>query len=128
MNARTRELLGGLNVKIQSLEYPVGQYSGGQRQAVAIARAITWDQRILILDEPTAALGVPQRKMVLELLDRLRAEHRELGIVLITHDIPNVFQATDRIVVMRQGANAAEFKTAEATEHELLAAMTGVAA
>lgn len=66
--------------------------------------------------------------MVLELLDRLRAEHRELGIVLITHDIPNVFQATDRIVVMRQGANAAEFKTAEATEHELLAAMTGVAA
>jgi simple sugar transport system ATP-binding protein len=128
MNARTRELLTGLNVKIQSLENPVGSYSGGQRQAVAIARAITWDQRVLILDEPTAALGAPQRKMVLELLDRLRSEHQGLGVVLISHDIPNVFRATDRIVVLRQGVVAAELATADATEHQLLAAMTGVTA
>lgn len=128
MRARTAELLQSLNVKLQSLETPVGSYSGGQRQAVAIARAIAWGQRVLILDEPTAALGVPQKKMVLDLIRDLRTEQPELGIILITHDIPHVFAVADRATVLRQGVTAATFKTSETNEHELISAITGARA
>ncbi|MGE3192103.1 MAG: ATP-binding cassette domain-containing protein [Microbacteriaceae bacterium] len=125
MRARTTELLTSLNARLQSAESPVGSYSGGQRQAVAIARSIAWGQRILILDEPTAALGVPQKKMVLDLIARLRRERPEMGIILITHDLPHVFEIADRVTVMRQGRSVATHRTADTTEHELIATITG---
>lgn len=125
MRSRTAELLQGLNVKLQSLDTPVGYYSGGQRQAVAIARAIAWGQRVLILDEPTAALGVPQKKMVLDLIRRLRTERPEMGIILITHDISHVFAVADRATVLRQGETVETFTTSQTDEHELISAITG---
>lgn len=127
MRERTTELLNSLNARLQSAELPVGSYSGGQRQAVAIARSIAWGQRILILDEPTAALGVPQKKMVLDLIARLRRERPEMGIILITHDLPHVFEIADRVTVMRHGRSVATLRTGETTEHELIAAITGAA-
>jgi len=125
MRRRTAELLQSLNVELQSLETPVGSYSGGQRQAVAIARAISTGQRVLILDEPTAALGVPQKKMVLDLIRRLRTEQPEMGIILITHDIPHVFEVADRATVLRQGATVDTYRTSETDELQLIGAITG---
>lgn len=128
MRKRTADLLQGLNVKLQSLDTPVGNYSGGQRQAVAIARAIAWGQRVLILDEPTAALGVPQKKMVLDLIRRLRVDQPEMGIILISHDISHVLAVTDRATVLRQGETVTTVTTSETNEHDLISAITGALA
>jgi D-xylose transport system ATP-binding protein len=123
MNRRARETLASLSAKLPQLTTPVAGLSGGQRQAVAVARALLWGSRLVILDEPTAALGVQQTAQVLELV-RTLAE-RGQGVLLISHSLPDVFAVADRIVVLRLGANAGTFTRAEADVDGVVAAMTG---
>jgi D-xylose transport system ATP-binding protein len=97
--------------------------SGGQRQSVAIARALVADPRVVILDEPTAALGVEQTAQVLDLIRRLR--DRGLAVLVISHNLADVRAVSDRTIVLRLGRNAGEFRTAEATPEAVVAAITG---
>ena len=124
MEHRTSELLSGLSVTIPSLRGEVGTLSGGQRQQVAVARSLLGEPQVVLLDEPTAALGVPQTKQVLELIGRLR--ERGLGVVVISHNLANVFEVADRIVVLRLGRTAGDFKAEETTEEHVISAITGV--
>jgi D-xylose transport system ATP-binding protein len=123
MEHRAGELLSGLAVTIPSLRSEVGTLSGGQRQQVAVARSLLGEPRVVLLDEPTAALGVPQTKQVLELIQRLR--ERDLGVVVISHNLANVFAVADRIVVLRLGKVAGSFEAASVGEDEVVAAITG---
>ena len=127
MERRTRELLGSLAVTtLRSVRTEVGALSGGQRQSVAIARSLLGEPKLVILDEPTAALGVSQTEQVLELIGRLR--HRGLGVVLISHNLRDVFQVADRIVVLRLGRRAAVFDRRSVSQAEVVAAITGAEA
>ncbi len=126
MEHQTGELLSGLAVTIPSLRSEVGTLSGGQRQQVAVARSLLGEPRVVLLDEPTAALGVPQTKQVLELIGRLR--ERDLGVVVISHNLANVFAVADRIVVLRLGKVAGSFDVDSTSEDEVVAAITGSAA
>ena len=101
MEDATRKVMGRLNPKFQNFKVPVASLSGGQRQSVAIARAVHFDARILIMDEPTAALGPAETEQVRELIRQLKRE--DIGIFLISHDIHDVFDPADRISVMYQG-------------------------
>jgi len=123
MEARALEVLGGLAVKLPSVRRPVSFLSGGQRQAVAVSRAVLWGSKVVLLDEPTAALGVEQTAMVLRLVRQLR--DRGLAVVLISHNLADVFRVADRIVVLRLGRRVASFRAAEATSHDVVAAITG---
>ncbi len=123
MERTARELLASLDVKIPDVRTPVAMLSGGQRQSVAIARALLGNPRMVILDEPTAALGVEQTAQVLDLIGRLR--ERALAVLLISHNLADVRAVSDRVVVLRLGRNAAEFATAEATQEQIVAAITG---
>jgi D-xylose transport system ATP-binding protein len=123
MEHQTGELLSGLAVTIPSLRSEVGTLSGGQRQQVAVARSLLGEPKVVLLDEPTAALGVPQTKQVLELIGRLR--ERNLGVVVISHNLANVFQIADRIVVLRLGKVAGSFEVDSTSEDEVVAAITG---
>jgi len=123
MERRAHLLVGELHVRIPSLRAAVAALSGGQRQSVAVARAVLWDSRVVLLDEPTAALGVEQTQQVKELIRSLR--QRGLGVVVISHNLADVFEVTDRIVVLRQGRQVAAFATAEATPQAVVAAITG---
>jgi D-xylose transport system ATP-binding protein len=123
MEHQTGELLSGLAVTIPSLRSEVGTLSGGQRQQVAVARSLLGEPKIVLLDEPTAALGVPQTKQVLELIGRLR--ERNLGVVVISHNLANVFEVADRIVVLRLGKVAGSFDVGSVSENEVVAAITG---
>jgi simple sugar transport system ATP-binding protein len=105
MNANTRGSFAQLSVPIVHVERPVRLFSGGQRQGVAIARAAIWAEHVLLLDEPTAALGVRQRGAVASLIERLR--QRSFAIALISHDIPEVLKLADRITVLRLGRRVA---------------------
>jgi D-xylose transport system ATP-binding protein len=124
MEHQTRELLSGLSVTIPSLRSEVGTLSGGQRQQVAVARSLLGEPRVVLLDEPTAALGVPQTRQVLALIGRLR--ERGLGVVMISHNLANVFEVADRIVVLRLGRTAGDFKAEETTEEHVVSAITGI--
>jgi D-xylose transport system ATP-binding protein len=110
---------------ISSLRTPVGALSGGQRQAVAVARSTLWNARLLILDEPTAALGVTQTAQVLELIKLLRS--KGLGVVVISHNIDVVFEVADRIVVLYVGRRIATFQRAETSREEVVSAIVGLA-
>src|SRR5436305_5056040 len=116
MYHRTSELLSNLAVTIPSLRTEVGALSGGQRQQVAVARSLLGEPRVVLLDEPTAALGVAQTAQVLELVKRLR--ERGLGVVVISHNLADVFEVADRIVVLRLGRPAGSFDTREATPED----------
>ena len=126
MEFGAREVLRQLSVKIQNLRVPVGALSGGQRQAVAVARCVMADARIVLLDEPTAALGVEQTAHVLELVRQLR--ERGLGVVIISHNLANVFEVADRIVVLRLGRKVADVNIADVTREQVLGLITGAIA
>ena len=123
MEQQTWTLLRELSAKIPSVRIPVASLSGGQRQTVAIARSLIGDPRIVILDEPTAALGVAQTAEVLNLIERLR--ERGLGVILISHNIADVQAVADRIVVLRLGRNNGDFRVADVTSEMIIAAITG---
>jgi D-xylose transport system ATP-binding protein len=123
MEKEAWRLLRTLSAKIPSVRIPIAALSGGQRQTVAIARSLVGNPKVVMLDEPTAALGVAQTAEVLNLIERLR--DTGLGVILISHNMADVQAVADRIVVMRLGRNAAEFNVEEATTAELVAAITG---
>jgi D-xylose transport system ATP-binding protein len=123
MERRASELLRSLAAKIPSVRIPVASLSGGQRQTVAIARSLVGEPKVVILDEPTAALGVAQTAQVLELIERLR--DRGHAVILISHNLADVYAVADRIVVLRLGRNAGEFTVSEVSQEEVVAAITG---
>jgi fructose transport system ATP-binding protein len=108
---------------VQSIGQPVEDLSGGQRQGVAVARAAAWARRLVIMDEPTAALGVKETRQVLDLIQRVRA--RGLPVILISHDMPHVFEVADRIHIMRLGKRVAVVTPESHTMPEAVAIMTG---
>jgi D-xylose transport system ATP-binding protein len=124
MENRAGDLLSNLAVTIPSLRSEVGTLSGGQRQQVAVARSLLGEPKVVMLDEPTAALGVPQTKQVLGLIKRLR--ERGLGVVVISHNLADVFEVCDRIFVLRLGRPAGNFTSTEVTEEHIVAAITGL--
>jgi simple sugar transport system ATP-binding protein len=123
MRSRTKEAFGQLGVGVQDPTAAVATLSGGQRQGVAVARAVTWAGKIVFMDEPTAALGVVQTRAVLELIRRVR--DTGLSVVLISHNMPEVMEVSDRVEVLRLGERVAQLKTADTSMEELVAAMTG---
>jgi fructose transport system ATP-binding protein len=112
-----------LQIGVQSMTQPVESLSGGQRQGVAVARAATWARRVVIMDEPTAALGVKETRQVLDLIGRVR--DRGLPVILISHDMPHVFELADRIHIMRLGRRIAVVTPQTHTMPEAVALMTG---
>ncbi len=112
-----------LEIGVQSITQPVERLSGGQRQGVAVARAATWARRLVIMDEPTAALGVKETRQVLDLIQRVR--ERGLPVILISHDMPHVFELADRIHIMRLGRRVAIVTPKTHTMPEAVAIMTG---
>jgi D-xylose transport system ATP-binding protein len=124
MEQRSVDLLRQLAVRtLRSVRTEVGMLSGGQRQTVAIARSMLGEPKIVMLDEPTAALGVAQTRQVLDLILRLREQG--LGVVLISHNVLDVFEVADRIIVLRLGRRVATFETSKTTQDEVVAAITG---
>ncbi|NBZ89344.1 ATP-binding cassette domain-containing protein [Stagnihabitans tardus] len=119
MEAETRRIMGRLNPNFRKFNVPVSALSGGQRQSVAIARAVYFNAKILIMDEPTAALGPHETQMVAELIQELKAQG--LGIILIEHDIHNVMKLCDRASVMKNGQLVGTVKVDEVTDEEILA-------
>jgi D-xylose transport system ATP-binding protein len=123
MEKRASETLASLSVTtIRSVRQTVAGLSGGQRQSVAVAKAVMWNSRVVILDEPTAALGVAQTKQVLELVARLGEQG--LAVVLISHNLHDIFQVADSITVLRLGQNVKEFKRRETNQQEVVEAIT----
>jgi D-xylose transport system ATP-binding protein len=125
MERRSRDLLQTLSVRLPDVGAAAAQLSGGQRQAVAIARSLVGQPKIVLLDEPTAALGVEQTAQVLELIERLR--ERGLGVILVSHNVADVFMVADRVAVLFLGKNAGFFKVADVSHEELVSAITGAA-
>lgn len=123
MEVRSWELLRQLSAKLPSVRLPVASLSGGQRQTVAIARTLLGEPKLIILDEPTAALGVAQSAEVLNLIERLR--ERGLAVLMISHNMADVRAVSDRIVVLRLGRNNGDFRTNEVTTDDVVAAITG---
>jgi D-xylose transport system ATP-binding protein len=123
MEKQAAELLQTLTVRLPSVRQEVGTLSGGQRQSVAIARSLIGEAKVVLLDEPTAALGVAQTAQVLALIKRLREQG--LGVVVISHNLADVFEVVDRIVVLRLGRNAGAFSVRDTTREEIVSAITG---
>jgi len=123
MLRESRKVLDQLDIRIPELRSPILQLSGGQRQAVSIARAVYWNASLMIMDEPTAALGVPEQLKVLELIRTLR--NQGVPVVLISHNMQDVFAVADRVIVMRRGSKAGERKISETTENEVVSLMVG---
>ena len=115
--------LASLDIVFPSLTQPIESLSGGQRQAVAIARAIYWDARLMIMDEPTNNLGVPEQHKVLELIGKLR--QKGVPVILITHTMPDVFAVADRVVVMHRGRKVTDKKVGDTNTNELVQYMVG---
>jgi simple sugar transport system ATP-binding protein len=117
------ETMAKLDFHVKRLDAPVSNFSGGQRQAVAIGRAVYWNAKILIMDEPTAALGVPEQRKVISLIKSLKAQGR--GVIFISHNLQDIFAVSDRIVVLRRGVVAGERKIAETNHDEVVKLMIG---
>lgn len=123
MRAAAAETFSTLGLTVTTESRAVRGLSGGQKQGVAVCRAVNWAQRAVLMDEPTAALGVVQTQKVLELVARVRDTGR--SVILISHNMPDVLAVADRIEVLRLGQRVATFRRGEATMHHLVAAMTG---
>jgi D-xylose transport system ATP-binding protein len=123
MERRARDALSSLGVVLPSLRRPVSSFSGGQRQAVAVSRALLWGSKLVLLDEPTAALGVEQTAHVLQLIRRLAAQGQ--AVLVVSHSLPDVFAVADRIVVLRLGERVATFDRRATNPDEVVSAMTG---
>jgi ABC-type sugar transport system ATPase subunit len=124
MRRETADALSQLHIKIPAPTLAVRQMSGGQRQAVAIGRALTWGRELLILDEPTAALGVEETEQVLQMIERLRETNR-LTFLIISHNMQDVYRIADKIVVLRQGRHVVTLDKARTTPQEIVAYITG---
>jgi D-xylose transport system ATP-binding protein len=123
MEQRTADTLRSLSVTtISSVRHPVATLSGGQRQSIAVARAVLWNSRVVILDEPTAALGVAQTRQVLDLVKRLASQG--LAVVLVSHNLHDVFEVASRISVLRLGRVVGVYERAETTQQEIVGAIT----
>jgi simple sugar transport system ATP-binding protein len=123
MHRRADEAFKTLGVGLQDSNAPVANMSGGQRQGVAVSRAVTWASKVVFMDEPTAALGVVQTRHVLDLIRRVRDQG--ISVVLISHNLPEVFEVADRIEVLRLGERVAQLKRSEVTMEDVVGAMTG---
>jgi D-xylose transport system ATP-binding protein len=123
MERRTTEVLQTLHIRIPSVRALVGTLSGGQRQSTAVGRAVLWGSKVVLLDEPTAALGVAQQREVLDLVRRLKDQG--LGVLLISHNLQQVFDVTDRLVVLRLGRVAANVKRGDVSTDEIVGYITG---
>jgi simple sugar transport system ATP-binding protein len=117
------QTMAKLDFHVKRLDAPVSNFSGGQRQAVAIGRAVYWNAKILIMDEPTAALGVPEQRKVISLIKSLKAQGR--GVLFISHNLQDIFAVSDRIVVLRRGIVAGERNIGETTHDEVVRLMIG---
>ncbi len=123
MSEAARDTMALLDFHVSRMEAPVSNFSGGQRQAVAIGRAVYWNARLLIMDEPTAALGVPEQRKVISLIHQLKAQGR--GVIFISHNLQDIFAVSDRIVVLRRGVLAGERRIADTTHDEVVKLMVG---
>jgi simple sugar transport system ATP-binding protein len=123
MRKGSRDAFDKLGATVRNLNGPVGAMSGGQRQGIAVARAAAWAQKVVFLDEPTAALGVVQTKNVLELVRRVSGEG--IAVVFISHSMPHVMEVADRIQVMWRGRRVATYRKEDTSMEQLVAAMTG---
>jgi simple sugar transport system ATP-binding protein len=123
MREKAEEAFATLGIGLQDIDVEVAMLSGGQRQAVAVSRAVTWASRVVFMDEPTAALGVVQAHKVLELIRRLRGSG--MSVVLISHNLPQVFEVADRIQVLRLGKRVATLRPNQTTMEQVVGAMTG---
>jgi simple sugar transport system ATP-binding protein len=124
MRERSEEAFEKLGVRIQDTAAPVANMSGGQRQGIAISRAVTWASKIVFMDEPTAALGVVQTRNVLEQIKRVR-DDQGLSVVLISHNLPEIFEVADRIEVLRLGERVARLRPSDVSMEDVVSAMTG---
>jgi len=123
MEKRSSDVLKGLSVKIPYVRTHIASLSGGQRQSVAVARAVMWNSKLVLLDEPTAALGVAQTRMVLDLI--LNLKKQGLGVVVISHNLADVFKVVDRMVVLRLGRRVGTFYPKTSSNEQIVAAITG---
>jgi ABC-type sugar transport system ATPase subunit len=123
MREEAEKTLQALEIHINRLAVPIGSLSGGQRQSVAIGRAIHWKARVLIMDEPTAALGVPEQRKVMEIISNLKESG--VGIIFISHNLIDIFQVSDRIMVLRRGSKVGEVRTSETNSDNIVRLMVG---
>jgi ABC-type sugar transport system ATPase subunit len=123
MQEESRKVLEKLDILIPSLRNRIRALSGGQRQAVAISRSIYWDAKFLIMDEPTAALGVAEQKKVISTINLLKSHG--IGIIVISHQMHDIFQVADRMVIMRRGEKVAELITKETSPDEVVSLIVG---
>jgi ABC-type sugar transport system ATPase subunit len=123
MHSEAQKVLKRLDIQIPSLRNKIGMLSGGQRQAVAISRSIYWDAKLLIMDEPTAALGVAEQKKVLALVQTLKSQN--IPVIIISHQMHDVFAVVDRVVVMRRGKKAGERLIKDTTPDEVVGLIVG---
>ena len=123
MREAARRTMASLDIEIERLDIPVRALSGGQRQAVAIGRAIYWNAKVLIMDEPTAALGVPEQRKVMALIQRLKTQN--VAVIFISHNLGDIFAVADRILVLRRGIKAGERRIGETDGDEIVKLMVG---
>jgi len=123
MLSESQIVLDRLDIKIPNLRRPIREMSGGQRQAVAIARAVYWNARLVIMDEPTAALGVPEQRKVHELVKTLKSQN--VPVILISHNLQDIFAVADRIIVMRRGQKVGDVLVQDVTGDDLVGLMVG---
>jgi simple sugar transport system ATP-binding protein len=123
MRKESEHVLNELDIVIPGLLRPIREFSGGQRQAVAISRSVYWKAKLLIMDEPTAALGVPEQRKVYDLVRKLR--ERNVPVIVISHNMRDVFSVADRIIVMLRGYKVADLKAKETDEDEVLSYIIG---